>query len=228
MMGKSAVSGVVSAVLLFSLALSAQSGIISRGVLRGAPEPVMAYIFPHELNGKDSLQDGHGGRIIKIEDNTLLIWVDLEPAARFSHHTAYVLISPEGTRIEEGARWPVLNGLGILHGKPNPASVISPFQVKSIDSHIEVYFYSEEISSDDKLADGLEGEEIPLQSKSFLAWIDMKPGMFFTHPTLYLLIGADKNIRVVNGNWWPELNGRTILYGTRDKYGVPSPFKIPL
>ena len=79
----------------------------------------------------------------------------------------------------------------------------------------------------DKLADGSGGMEIPLRSKSFLAWIDMKPAMFFTHATLYLLIGADKTIRVVNGNWWPELNGRVILYGTTDKYGVSSPFKIP-
>jgi hypothetical protein len=227
MMSKSVASGVVSAVLLFFLALSAQFRIIGRRVPRSAPEPVAVYVFPYELNGKDRLQDGHNGRILKIQDNTLLIWADLEPAARFSHHTAYVLISPEGTRIEEGAWWPVLNGRGILHSKPNPASVISPFQVKSIDSHIEVYFYSEELSSDDRLADGLEGKEIPLESKSFLAWIDMKPGMFFTHPTLYLLIGADKTIRVVNGNWWPELNGRTILFGTKDRYGVLSPFKIP-
>jgi hypothetical protein len=73
----------------------------------------------------------------------------------------------------------------------------------------------------------LEGKEIPLQSKAFLAWIDLKPGVFFTHPTLYLLIGADKTIRVVHGDWWPELNGRAILYGTRDRYGVLSPFKIP-
>jgi hypothetical protein len=226
-MSKSIASGVLSAVLLFSLALSAQSRIIGRGDSRSAPESVVGYVCPFELNSKDRLQDGQSGRILRLQDNTLLIWVDMEPAARFSHNTAYVLISPEGTRIEEGVWWPVLNGRGILHGKPYSVSVISPFQVKSIDGHIEVYFYTEELSSDDRLADGLEGKEIPLGSKSFLAWIDMKPGMFFTHPTLYLLIGADKTIRVVNGNWWPVLNGRTILYGTKDRYGVLSPFKIP-
>lgn len=225
-MNKSVASGVVSVVLVFSLALRAQSRIPSRGAPRSAPGSVVAYVFPHELNSKDRLQDGQSGRFLSVHDNTLLVWVDLAPAARFSHHTAYVLISPEGIKIEEGAWWPVLNGRGILHSKPNLISVISPFQVRSNDSHIEVYFYSEALSADDKLADGSGGMEIPLWSNSFLAWIDMKPGLFFTHPTLYLLIGADKTIRVINGDWWPELNGRTILYGTADKYGVLSPFKL--
>lgn len=226
-MNKFIASALVSAVLLFSSALGAQSFITDRGVPRRAPESVVAHVFPHELNSNDRLQDGQSGRFLRLHDNTLLVWVDLAPAARFSHHTAYVLISPEDTQIEEGAWWPVLNGQGILHTKPNSVSVISPFCVKSSASHIEVYFYSEELSPADKLTDGSGGEEIPLASKSFLAWIDMKPGMFFTHPTLYLLIGADKTIRVVNGNWWPELNGKTILYDTTDKYGVLSPFKIP-
>jgi hypothetical protein len=226
-MKRSVASGAVSVILVFTMALGAQSRI-PRAVPLGAPGSVAVCVFPHELNSNDRLQDGRSGRVLSLPDSTLLVWVDLAPAARFSHPTAYVLISPEGTQVEEGVWWPVLNGRRILQSKPNSISVISPFQVKSNDSHIEVYFYSELLFADDKLADGLGGTEIPLWSNSFFAWIDMKPGLFFTHPTLYLLIGADKKIRVINGNWWPELNGRTILYGTRDKYGVLSPFKIPL
>lgn len=227
LMNNSIASAVVAALLLFSPALSAQSRMTNRGVPHNVSESVIVYVFPHELSSRDRLQDGQSGRSLALHDNTLLLWVDMFPAARFSHRTAYVLISPEGTQIEEGAWWPVLNGRGILHSKPNFVSVISPFQVKSTDSRIEVHFHSEELSADDKLADGSGDTEIPLWSKSFLVWIDMKPGLFFKHPTLYLLIGADKTIRVLNGNWWPELNGRMILYGTTDKYGVLSPFKIP-
>jgi hypothetical protein len=52
------------------------------------------------------------------------------------------------------------------------------------------------------------------------------PGLFFTHPTLHILIGADKTVRIVDGGWWPELNGKMILHGTKDKYGVSTPFRL--
>jgi hypothetical protein len=34
------------------------------------------------------------------------------------------------------------------------------------------------------------------------------------------------SIRVEQGNWWPILNGKRILYGERNKTGIISPFKV--
>jgi hypothetical protein len=87
------------------------------------------YICPHELTPEDRLVDGPDGKEFKITDDTLLIWVDLHPDARFAHPTVYVLISAAGTQVEEGKWWPVLNGKRILYGSRNKLAVISPFEL---------------------------------------------------------------------------------------------------
>jgi hypothetical protein len=225
-MKKSIGFSVVTMIFVFLPSVAAQSLVRERSIQRDSAQEVAVYLFPHQLNSDDRLADGESGRSFRLGDKTFLIWIDLEPGARFTHPTAYVLISVEGTQVEEGVWWPVLNGRKILHGNQNTVAVNSPFQFKSLDRPIDVYFYSEGILPGDSLCDGPDDREIPVLSKSFLAWVDMHPGLFFAHPTQYLLIGADKTIRVVDGNWWPELNGKVMLYGTRDKYSVLSPFRL--
>ena len=225
-MKKSILFSVITMNFVFLVSLVAQLPTRERNLQRSSVQHVQVYLYPHHLASDDALTDGDTEKLIRLEENTLLIWVDLEPELRFTHTTAYVLISPEGTRVEKGSWWPVLNGRKILHGAKNHVAVNSPFRLKSLDDHIDVYFHSEAISSEDRLTDGPNGREFPIRSESFLAWIDLHPGMFFTHPTQYLLIGADKTVRLVEADWWPELNGRVILYGNRDRYSVPFPFRL--
>jgi hypothetical protein len=78
-------------------------------------EHIDIYIRPQKLTPEDTLTDG-GNRQVEITGNTLLVWVDLMPSAKFAHPTLYVLISAKGTRVEKGEWWPVLNGEKILYG----------------------------------------------------------------------------------------------------------------
>ncbi len=219
---------VVLATLLFTaLTVSALPQFRSPSTHRHSLQGVAIHLFPHELNSRDQLTDGQSERAFRLHDNTLLIWVDLEPGARFTHSTAYVLISPEEVRVEQGLWWPALNGRRILEGRRNNVAVASPFRVNSLDKEpVDVYFYSGELSPGDILRDGPSEKDIPITCPTFFAWVDTLPGLFFTHPTLHILIGADKAVRIVDGGWWPELNGKMILHGARDKYGVSTPFRL--
>ena len=89
-------------------------------------ENINVHIYPHEIYPFDQLYDGPEKKI-RIPDNTLLIWVDLLPGAKFAHPTAYILIGKEYTRVEEGSWIPVLNDRQILYGELNRLGVISPF-----------------------------------------------------------------------------------------------------
>lgn len=77
-----------------------------------APVPGVVHVFTHteKLTLKDTLTDGDKGTPIEITSDTVLIWVDLMPGARFAHDTEYVLISAAGTKVVKGNWWPVLNG----------------------------------------------------------------------------------------------------------------------
>ncbi|MBN2533669.1 MAG: hypothetical protein JXB88_12295 [Spirochaetales bacterium] len=97
------------------------------------------YIYPHELTLRDKLVDGLSGDQLKVYPNTLLIWVDLLPGAKFVHPTAYILVSKHGTRVEKGMWWPELNGKIICYGEKNKIGVVSPFKVMRLllDSMID-------------------------------------------------------------------------------------------
>ncbi len=218
--------GIAAAVLISTSLTGAQSRSVG-GSRSEPPAYVNVHIFPHELNSSDYLTDGESVNPLRLDNNTMLIWVDLEPDRRYVHQTAYILVSPGQTRVEEGRWWPVLNGRKILYGSMNSVTIISPFRVKTFDGRqLDVHFHPGLLSPEDRLRDGPFGQEIALKCKSFLAWIDTQPGMFFAHPTSYILIGVDKTIRVEQGSWWPELNGKMILYGNAAAFGVPSPFRI--
>lgn len=75
------------------------------------------------------------------------------------------------------------------------------------------------------LSDGSD-TTIPLNSQTFLAWIALHPELFFIHPTADPRILLDKSINVVEGGWWPELNGKPVLYNSQGKFGIISPFEL--
>lgn len=73
----------------------------------------MVFIYPKKLTAQDKLSFGPGKDQIKtipIKEETTLLFVDLQPGARFAHNTQCILISSGGTRIIEGNWWLVLNG----------------------------------------------------------------------------------------------------------------------
>ena len=81
------------------------------------PQKANVFVHPEKLTVKDKLTDGQSGKAIEIKSETTLIWVDLNPDARFAHATEYVLISVEGTRVIKGNWWPVLNDKPLFRGE---------------------------------------------------------------------------------------------------------------
>lgn len=190
------------------------------------PDYCHVYFYPHVLNRQDQLQDGPDKRLIPIEGNTLLVWVDLEPEMRFVHRTQYILISKQGIRIIEGQWWPVLNGKMILYGEKEKYAILSPFNLNpnSYDN-IDIYIYPHELYPFDRLVDGHSGKIIKIVDNTLLIWVDMLPLADFAHPTAYIMISKEYTY-VEKGSWWPELNGKKILYGELNKLGVISPFTL--
>ncbi len=199
---------------------------------------VNIYICPHELMPEDTLTDGPDGAQFEITDNTLLIWVDFEPDSKFAHATAYILISAMSEsqiRVEDGEWWPVLNGKQILYGSRNKLAVISPFELiklheeeKTEEDYINIYICPHELTPEDTLTDGPDGAQFGIGDNALLIWVDLEPEYRFEHPTIYILIYARfrPHVQVEDGGWWPVLNGKQILYDSRNKLAVISPFEL--
>lgn len=192
-------------------------------------EAIEVYIYPHVLTPGDQLTDGdgHWSRPIPIKDNSLLVWVDMQPNADFAHHTEYVLISGE-TTVFRGKSMPVLNGKPILYGERDRYAVLSPSEHQLIREVREVSacIYPHVLTNDDLLSDG-PGGQIKIAENSLLIWVDQAPGMRFAHPTEYILISASEGPQVLDRHWWPVLNKKRICYDEPNPLGVISPFIIP-
>ncbi len=187
---------------------------------------VLVHAYSHPLLPGDRLEDGPGGAEIGLEGETLLLWVDLMPGSYFTHPTRYILISREGVRVVDGGWWPVLNGRTILYGKQNGAVLTSPLEIGGDDgAGALVHLYPEELAPGDLLADGVDVSAV-MWSHTFFAWVDLMPDAYFVHPTVFILVMANHEIIVHNGHWWPVLNGKVILHGSRGDYGVPFPFRL--
>jgi hypothetical protein len=102
-----------------------------------------------------------------------------------------------------------------------PLMSFSQFQ----DQHIAVHFYPHALSPQDSLQDGPFGKYLDIHEDTFLVWVDLFPGMFFTHETAYIFISKG-DIQIVRGDWWPVLNGKSILHNEHEKYAVFSPFEL--
>jgi hypothetical protein len=218
--------------LAAAFALLFCSTLVSAETALGGPDPVQdrdieVYVYPHVLTPDDRLTDGRWGWPIPIKDNSLLVWVDMQPLADFAHHTEYVLISGE-TTVFRGQWTPVLNGKPILYGEPDRYAVLSPSEHQLIkeDREVSACIYPHVLTNDDLLTDGPEGQ-IRIADNSLLIWVDQAPGMRFVHPTEYILISASKGPRVLDGRWWPVLNKKRICYAEPNPLGVISPFIIP-
>ena len=194
-------------------------------------QQIEVHFYPHALSPEDILQDGPFGKYLDIREDTFFVWVDLFPGMFFAHKTAYILVSKENIRIESGDWWPVLNGKTILHNEQGKYALISPFELPLIsmngfiDEKIAIHVYPHELDSQDLIADGPTEQLFKIDDNCLLVWVDFLPEAFFAHPTAYILISGS-SIRAEYGNWWPTLNGKSILYGQQNKTGIISPFKV--
>src|SRR5262245_15868268 len=95
-------------------------GLVSRGPAPRAaehakvlPNRAKVYVYPEKVTAKDKLSFGPGTEqkeTIPIRGETTLVYVDLDPDARFAHPTQCILISTEGAQVIKGDWWLVLNG----------------------------------------------------------------------------------------------------------------------
>jgi hypothetical protein len=96
---------------------------------------------------------------------------------------------------------------------------------QGLQNTINIHFYPHSLSPQDNLRDGPHGKKFDISEDTFLIWVDLFPGMFFTHETVYIFISRE-NVRIKRGNWWPELNGKMILHNEHSKYALISPFEL--
>ncbi|MFO7902239.1 MAG: hypothetical protein R6U98_06245 [Pirellulaceae bacterium] len=89
------------------------------------------------------------------------------------------------------------------------ALCLSPSMLQA-DEH--VYAYPVALKASDNLRDGPEGKTIKVHEGTSFAWVDLMPEARFAHPTLYILMRGNR-ATVVEGKWWPVLNGEKVLYG---------------
>jgi hypothetical protein len=202
-------------------------------VLQTGNDTIKVHFFPQTLVPRDILTDGPGGRTFHITEDTFLIWVDLAPDMFFSHDTCYILISKHRIRIKRGGWWPVLNRKNLFRdGQDERFALISPFTIPSLSAakpspgdSVSIHIYPHELNSRDRLQDGPLERSFRIHDNSLFIWVDRLPGAFFAHPTAYILV-SKKNIRVEDGIWWPELNGRKILHNESNRVGIISPFHV--
>lgn len=103
----------------------------------------------------------------------------------------------------------VISGLLLLTAGFAPSDVVAKWERRFPD--VVVYTAAKPLPADARLSDG-RYTPIPLFAPTLLTWIDPIPDADFAHPTFYVLIGADRDIRVLDGWWWPYLDGESYLY----------------
>lgn len=88
------------------------------------------HLLPGEIQPEDALTDGVRGRRLPIQDRSLVMWLDLEPGARFEHPTRYIIIGPQVAEVVGGAERPTLRGrhqpLGMSIAVPARRALLVP------------------------------------------------------------------------------------------------------
>lgn len=167
------------------------------------------FVHPHKLTAGAKLTGAD--EPTEIKSDTILIWVDLMPGARFIHPTEFILISAEGTRVVKGSWWPTLDGQDLFRdgktGKVNfPLGAAGNGQ--TVPSSKFSVHSPQFVTPRDKLVDF--ENVIDIQGESAFIWVDLAPDARFSHPTKYILISA-AGTRVIDGQWWPTLNGQALF-----------------
>ena len=105
------------------IALLAVVGLMQRGISplaaeqeKGPPSKAKVYVYPLKVTPKDKLSFGvpQMEMPVAIKRESTLVYVDLNPTAKFSHPTMCILISNEGAEMIKGDWWLVLNGKALF------------------------------------------------------------------------------------------------------------------
>ncbi|HWN69578.1 MAG TPA: hypothetical protein VNM90_18175, partial [Haliangium sp.] len=70
----------------------------------------LLHVLPAEIRPEDTLTDGVGGRMLPIQDRSLVMWLDLEPGGTFEHATRYIVIGAQIVEVVDGRERPTLRG----------------------------------------------------------------------------------------------------------------------
>lgn len=70
----------------------------------------LLHALPSEIRPEDALTDGVHGRLLPIQDRSLVMWLDLEPGGRFEHPTRYIVIGAQVAEVVGGRERPTLRG----------------------------------------------------------------------------------------------------------------------
>jgi hypothetical protein len=68
------------------------------------------HMLPREIRPEDALTDGVHGRLLPIQGRSLVMWLDLEPGAKFEHPTRYIVLGAQIAEVVGGTERPTLRG----------------------------------------------------------------------------------------------------------------------
>jgi hypothetical protein len=215
------------------IGLSVAIILLAGSVVQAQPVgPIRAFTYSKLLATSDTLTDGELGHEIPIDGVSVLIWVDLQYGDRFTHPSSYVLISDTGVRVLDGSWWPVINGESAFGTPPlfseTNELIRYPIDVWTPDIPEAAFLYQVlaspfSLRTGDRIDDGPNGTVKVMTGGTMFVWVDLMPDADFAHPTRYIFVGPE-GVEVFEGMWPPDLNGRMILYGEQNDWGVVSPF----
>ncbi|MCA9649345.1 MAG: hypothetical protein H6712_19875 [Myxococcales bacterium] len=179
-------------------------------------------MHPQLVTPKNQLKLDPSHEPIELKEDKLMIWVDLAPAMRFAHPTRTILIGAESVEVFEGQWWVELDGRRFPEGETDYPSPVTPLELPSgAEDDPRLQFLPRIFAAGETILDG--ERKIEIEEPSLVAWIDLQPRAKYAHPTRYVIIGAHA-VRVLDGKWWPTLDGRPLL-GT--PAAVPQPWSLP-
>ena len=183
---------------------------------------IQVFVHPQLITPKNQLKLDPDHEPLELKEDKLMLWVDLAPTMRFAHPTRTILIGAESVEVYEGQWWVELDGRRYPEYGADYPSPVTPLELPSgaVDDP-RLQFLPRVFAAGETLCDG--EREIAIEEPSLVAWIDLQPQAKFAHPTRYVIIGA-REVRVLDGKWWPTLSGRPLLGLPA---AVPQPWALP-
>lgn len=179
---------------------------------------IQVFVHPQLVTPKNQLKLAPDHEPLKLTEDKLLVWVDLAPTMRFVHPTRTILIGAESVEVYEGQWWVELDGRRFPEPGADYPSLVTPVELPSgAKDDPRLQFLPRALAPGETLIDG--ETKIPIEEPSLVAWIDLQPRAKYAHPTRYVIIG-EREVRVVDGQWWPTLSGRPVL-------GAPAALPLP-
>jgi hypothetical protein len=196
--------------------------ILARGdrPVQAPPRRANVFVYPHKLTKGDKVV--FGTQKFEIKSETTLIWVDLQPDARFGHATELVLTTVEGTQVIKGNWWPTINGKAFRPSESEkqevafPLKVSAPVKANGHQDRANVFMYPRKLTIKDGAG---------ITSEAILLWVDLAPDARFGHPTEEIWI-TTAGTRVVKGSFWPTINGKAFRPAEAEKYQVAFPMQV--